>query len=219
MKTLLAWSSGKDSAFALQALRSLPEVEVVGLLTTVNETFARVPMHAVRRELVEAQAAALELPLTVAAIPHPCPNATYEEVMARTTTAARAAGIEAIAFGDLALEEVRRYREQMMSGTGLTPLFPLWGRSTGELAREMIAADLRAVVTCVDPRALPAELAGRPFDEAFLGALPPGVDPCGESGEFHTFVWGGPMFEHPIPIAVGQTVTRDGFVFADVLPR
>jgi uncharacterized protein (TIGR00290 family) len=219
MKTLLAWSSGKDSAFALQALRSLPEVEVVGLLTTINETFDRVPMHAVRRELVGAQAAALGLPLTVAAIPYPCPNGTYEEVMGRTTAAAHAAGVEAIAFGDLALEDVRRYREQMMSSTGLTPLFPLWGRPTKGLAREMIAAGLRAVVTCVDPRELPAELAGRPFDEAFLDALPPAVDPCGEGGEFHTFVWGGPMFEQPIPIAVGETVTRDGFVFADVLPR
>jgi len=219
MKTLLAWSSGKDSAFALHVLRSLPDVEVVGLLTTINEAFDRVPMHAVRRELVEAQATALGLPLTVATIPHPCPNLTYEEIMGRTTADARAAGVEAIAFGDLALEDVRHYREQMMSRAGLEPLFPLWGRPTTGLAREMIAAGLRAVVTCVDPRVLPAQLAGRPFDEAFLDALPPGVDPCGEGGEFHTFVWGGPMLEPPIPITVGRTVTRDGFVFADVLPR
>jgi uncharacterized protein (TIGR00290 family) len=217
MKTLLAWSSGKDSAFALHVLRSLEDVEVVGLLTTINEAFDRVPMHAVRRTLVEAQAAAAGLPLSVATIPYPCPNATYEEVMGRTLGAARASGVEAVAFGDLALREVRCYRERMMIGTGLQPLFPIWGRPTAALAREMIAGGLRAVVTCVDPRVLPAGLAAQAFDDAFLDALPSGVDPCGENGEFHTFAWDGPMFRRPVSIRVGETVTRDGFVFADVL--
>jgi diphthamide synthase (EF-2-diphthine--ammonia ligase) len=155
----------------------------------------------------------------VATIPHPCPNAAYEEVMGRAVSAARAAGVEAIAFGDLALQEIRSYREQMMIGTGLKALFPLWGRPTAALAREMIERGLRAVVTCVDPRVLPAALAGHPFDEAFLAALPAGVDPCGEVGEYHTFAWDGPMFGRPVPVRVGETVTRDGFVFADVLPE
>jgi uncharacterized protein (TIGR00290 family) len=219
MKTLLAWSSGKDSAFALHVLRSLEDVEVVGLLTTVNETFDRVPMHAVRRSLVEAQAAAAGLSLTVATIPHPCSNATYEEVMAGTIAAARAAGVQAIAFGDLALEEIRTYREHMMVGTGLKALFPLWGRPTAALAHGMIEDGLHAIVTCVDPRVLPAALAGCAFDQAFLDRLPAGVDPCGESGEYHTFAWDGPMFRRPVPVRVGETVTRDGFVFADLLPE
>lgn len=216
-RVLLAWSSGKDSAFALHALRA-QGVEVVGLLTTVNELYDRVAMHAVRLALLEAQAAAVGLPLTIARIPSPCPNEIYERVMAEALAEARACGVTAVAFGDLFLEDVRRYREERMAGTGLRSLFPLWGRPTPELAREMLASGQRAVLTCVDPRALPPTLAGRAFDEALLDDLPASVDPCGERGEFHTFAWDGPAFRHPVPVRVGEVVEREGFVFADVLP-
>jgi uncharacterized protein (TIGR00290 family) len=217
VKALLAWSSGKDSAWTLHALRR-ERVEVAGLLTTLNQTHDRVAMHAVRRTLLEAQAEAAGLPLVIVPIPHPCPNDVYEEAMGRAIEDARAAGVEAVAFGDLFLEDVRRYRERMMAGTGLRPLFPLWGRPTPTLAEEMIAGGLRARVTCVDPRAAPAALAGREYDHAFLSDLPPSVDPCGERGEFHTFAWDGPMFRRPVPVRAGEVVTRDGFVFADLLP-
>jgi len=215
---LLAWSSGKDSAWALHRLRDDPEVEVVGLLTTVNEAADRVAMHAVRRRLVEAQADAVGLPLTVVAIPSPCPNQAYEAAMALALAQARRRGIGAVAFGDLFLEDVRRYRERQMEGTGLRPRFPLWHRRTRELAEEMIAAGLRARLTCVDPRAIPAGLAGAAFDRELLARLPPGADPCGENGEFHTFAWDGPMFRRPVPVCAGEVVHRDGFVFADLLP-
>jgi uncharacterized protein (TIGR00290 family) len=219
MKTraLLAWSSGKDSAWSLHVLRQSPDVEVVGLLTTFSEAYDRVAMHAVRHALVEAQAAAADLPLTVVPIPSPCPNEVYEAAMARAMAAARERGVEAVAFGDLYLEDVRRYRETRMEGTGLRPLFPLWGRPTRALAREMIAGGLRARLTCVDPRVIPASLAGRAFDETLLADLPPGADPCGENGEFHTFAWDGPMFRRPVPVRLGEIVSRDGFVFADLL--
>jgi uncharacterized protein (TIGR00290 family) len=214
---LLAWSSGKDSAWSLHVLRQDPTVEVVGLLTTVNEAFDRVAMHAVRRGLLEAQAEAAGLPLTVVSIPSPCPNDVYESAMESALAAARARGITGVAFGDLFLEDIRRYRETQMRGTGLTLHFPLWRRPTDALAAEMIDGGLRAHLTCVDPRVLPASFAGHAFDRDLLGRLPPGVDPCGENGEFHTFAWDGPMFRRSIPVRGGEVVHRDGFVFADLL--
>jgi uncharacterized protein (TIGR00290 family) len=218
-KALLAWSSGKDSAWTLHVLRrEHPEVEVVGLLTTVNQAFDRVAMHAVRRELLASQAAAVGLPLMTVAIPYPCSNAEYEAAMEAALERARADGITAVAFGDLFLEDVRRYREDRMRGTGLTPLFPIWGIPTDVLARLMIDGGLRARLTCVDPRKLPAAFAGRDFDAALLADLPPDVDPCGERGEFHSFTYAGPMFERPVAIRSGEVVEREGFVFADLLP-
>lgn len=217
-RVLLAWSSGKDSAFALHVLRQAEDVEVVGLLTTINEAFDRVAMHAVRHSLLRAQAEAVGLPLVPVRIPWPCPNEAYERAMGEALAEAARRGVTAVAFGDLFLEDVRRYREERMRGTGLRPLFPLWGRDTRELAEEMIASGLEAVLTCVDPRVLPAAFAGRAFDEALLRDLPPGVDPCGERGEFHSFAWDGPAFGRPVPVRVGEVVERDGFVFADVLP-
>jgi uncharacterized protein (TIGR00290 family) len=217
-RTLLAWSSGKDGATALHVLRQTPDVEVVGLLTTVNGAHDRVAMHAVRRELLVAQAEAVGLPVHVVEIPDPCSNEAYAGAMAAALETARAAGIGAVAFGDLFLEDVRRYREERLAPTGLIPLFPLWGRDTRTLAAGMIASGLRATLTCVDPRRLPASFAGRPFDAALLAALPADVDPCGENGEFHTFFSAGPMFSRPLAVRAGEIVTRDGFVFADVLP-
>jgi uncharacterized protein (TIGR00290 family) len=215
---LLAWSSGKDSAWALHVLRQDPGLEVVGLITTVTETFDRVAMHAVRRTLLEAQAAAVGLPVTAVSIPSPCPNESYEAAMAGAIAAARGRGITGIAFGDLFLEDVRRYRERQMEGTGLRLHFPLWRRPTAALAEEMVNGGLRARLTCVDPRVMAAEHAGAAFDRDLLGRLPPGVDPCGENGEFHTFAWDGPLFLRPVPIRTGDVVARDGFVFADLLP-
>lgn len=215
-RVLVAWSSGKDSAFALHVLRE-QGVAVVGLLTTVNDAFERVAMHAVRLELLRAQADAVGLPLVEVRIPSPCPNEVYETAMAGALAAARERGVSAVAFGDLHLEDVRRYREERMAGSGLVPLFPLWGRPTRALAEEMIAAGQKAVLTCVDPRAVPRELAGRAFDRALLGELPAGADPCGENGEFHSFAWDGPAFRRPVPVCVGEVVERDGFVFADLL--
>lgn len=215
-KVLISWSSGKDSAWTLRVLRGTPGVAVVGLLTTVNETHRRVAMHAVREELLEAQAAAAGLPLWKVPIPHPCSNERYEEEMARALNRARGEGIRAIAFGDLFLEDVQAYRVRMMAGTGIEPIFPIWGRETKGLAREMLAAGLRAVVTCVDPRALDRSFAGREFDASFLADLPRGVDPCGERGEFHTFAYAGPMFAAPVAIRRGEVVERDGFIFADL---
>ena len=217
-RVLLAWSSGKDSAFALHVLRKRDDVEVVGLLTTVNETHDRVAMHAVRRTLLEAQAAAAGLPLTLVRIPHPCSDVAYEAAMGRALEEARASGVVGVAFGDLFLEDIRRYREEKMAGTGLRPLFPLWGRPTAGLAREMLEAGLKARITCVDPRVLAGSFAGREFDLPLLADLPAGVDPCGENGEFHTFAWDGPMFGRPVPVRGGEVVARDGFVFADLLP-
>jgi uncharacterized protein (TIGR00290 family) len=214
----VAWSSGKDSAWALHLLRARAEVEVVGLLTTVNEAFGRVAMHAVRVELVEAQARALGLPLIQVPIPNPSTNAQYEAAMARALGRARADGVSAIAFGDLFLEDVRRYRETRLEGTGIRPLFPLWGRDTAVLSGEMVASGLRAVVTAVDPRLLDASFAGRTYDADYLRDLPAAVDPCGENGEFHTFTFEGPMFGAPIRVSAGDVVARDGFVFADVIP-
>jgi uncharacterized protein (TIGR00290 family) len=217
-KALLAWSSGKDSAWSLHELRAAGEVEVVGLLTTINETFDRVAMHAVRTELLRAQAEAAGLPLWPVPIPWPCSNAEYEAAMAAAMARARADGITHVAFGDLFLEDIRRYREERLAPIGITPLFPIWGTPTDALAHRMVDAGLRARLTCVDPKSLDARFAGREFDAALLAELPPAVDPCGERGEFHTFAYDGPMFSRPIPIRAGEVVTRDGFVFADLLP-
>jgi uncharacterized protein (TIGR00290 family) len=218
-KVLLSWSSGKDSAWALHVLRR-DGADVVGLLTTFNEAFDRVAMHAVRRELVEVQARSIGLPLWPVMLPWPCSNADYEARMRVALERARSEGVTHIAFGDLFLEDIRAYRERQLAGSGIEPLFPLWGApaDTPALARQMIGSGLRAVLTCVDPKQLDARFAGREFDDALLAGLPTGVDPCGERGEFHTFCTGGPMFAGPIPVAVGETVTRDGFVFADLLP-
>ncbi len=218
LKILLAWSSGKDSAWTLHVLRQEGRYEVVGLVTTINEAADRVAMHAVRRVLLEAQADAAGLPLWPVPIPSPCSNDEYEAAMTRVVRRARAEGIEAFAFGDLFLADIRAYRERQLAGTGVVPLFPLWQRPTGALAREMLADGLRAVLTCVDPQQLPAAFAGRPFDHTLLADLPSAVDPCGENGEFHTFAHAGPMFAHDVVVTVGEVVMRDGFVFADVMP-
>lgn len=217
-RTLLSWSSGKDSAWALRVLRRQADIEVVGLLSTINEEFDRVAMHAVRTELLRRQAESAGLPLRLVKLPFPCSDEVYQERMNALIAAAQADGIEAIAFGDLFLADVREYRERMMAGTGIEPLFPLWGRPTAELAREMIAGGLRAQITCIDPRCLPASLAGKEYNREFLEALPAGVDHCGERGEFHSFAFDGPMFSHPVEFTVGETVERDGFVFTDLLP-
>lgn len=212
----LSWSSGKDSAWTLHVLRVRGEVEVVGLLTTLNREAARVAMHAVREELLDAQAEAAGLPLVKVFLPHPCSNDIYEKAMGGAIVQARDAGVTHMAFGDLFLEDVRRYRERMLAGAGIEPLFPLWGEPTGRLAERMVAAGLRAHLTCVDPAQLSGTFAGRTFDESLLKDLPEQVDPCGERGEFHTFAHAGPMFDRPIPIVPGEVVTRDGFVFADL---
>jgi uncharacterized protein (TIGR00290 family) len=216
MKIILSWSSGKDAAWALHVLRQDPANEVVGLLVTMNDAFDRVAMHGVRRDLVEAQARAAGLPLHVVSIPHPCPNGVYEARMNAFVEQARRRGIEAIAFGDLFLEDVRTYRETRMSGTGITPIFPLWGRDTSDLARDMIGAGVGARIVCLDPRQIDRRFIGRDFDSAFLSELPEGADPCGERGEFHTFAYAGPMFSAPIAIRSGETIERDGFLFADL---
>lgn len=215
---LLAWSSGKDSAWALHCLNQDPDVEVAGLLTTVNAEFDRVAMHAVRRELLERQIDATGLAPWIVEIPNPCSDAQYSEVMGRTVRRAREAGITAVAFGDLFLPDIREYREKQMAGSGVRPMFPLWMQNTADLAQTMLQAGLRARVTCVDPKVLDPSFAGREWDAAFIDDLPDGIDPCGENGEFHTFVYDGPMLAHPIPIRPGRTVTREGFVFADLLP-
>jgi uncharacterized protein (TIGR00290 family) len=218
-KTLLSWSSGKDSAWALHVLRKSSEVEVVGLMTTVNQLYQRIAIHAVRLELLRLQAQAAGLPLHVIDLPYPCSNAQYEQVMSEFTLQSRQAGIECMAFGDLFLADIKSYREQRLSSTGITPLFPIWQRPTDQLAAEMLSSGLRAVATCVDPKLLPGSFAGREFNERFLKDLPAGVDPCGERGEFHTFAFAGPMFDRAVNVEVGEIVEREGFVYADVLPQ
>jgi uncharacterized protein (TIGR00290 family) len=220
MKILVSWSSGKDSAWMLHTLHLQHPGAVAGLLTTVNEAFDRVAMHAVRRTLLEAQAEAAGLPLHVVDLPWPCSNEEYERRLGRAVRQFVADGFTHVAFGDLFLEDVRRYREERLTGSGLTPVFPLWRTlPTTELSRAMIAGGLRAHLTCVDPRRLDASFAGRAFDARLLDELPRDVDPCGENGEFHTFACAGPMFHHPLHVRIGDVVTRDGFVFADVLPH
>ena len=216
MKILLSWSSGKDSAWALHLLNRQHPGAVAGLLTTVNEAVDRVAMHAVRREVLEAQARAAGLPLRVVPIPHPCSNEAYEERMGIAVAAAVAGGFTHAAFGDLFLEDIRRYRVEKLAGSGLETLFPVWDIPTAQLARDMIAAGLRARLSCVDTRVLDASFVGREFDEALLRDLPAGIDPCGENGEFHTCVYAGPMFRAPLSLQIGETVSRDPFVWADL---
>ena len=216
-KVLLSWSSGKDSAWALHQLRQRGEVEVVGLLTTINSHFQRVAMHGTRHALLQAQAEAARLPLWEVPLPWPCSNDVYEAAMAAACAKAVQQGISAIAFGDLFLEDVRRYREDRLRGTGLETIFPLWGRDTRELISEMLQGGLRARIVCVDPSKLSGDFVGRDLDPALLRRFPASVDPCGENGEFHTLAHAGPMFLQPIPIKGGETVTRDGFLYADVL--
>jgi uncharacterized protein (TIGR00290 family) len=217
-RVLLSWSSGKDSAWTLHRLQQEPENEVMGLLTTINAEFDRVAMHAVRHDLLRLQAEAAGLDLWSVELPNPCSDRQYEALMAAQVEKGRAAGVTHVAFGDLFLEDIRAYRERMMAGSGLELLFPLWRQATDGLAREMLEGGLRAWVTCVDPAKLDASFAGKPWDAAFLDALPVGVDPCGENGEFHTFVCAGPMLRHEVAVQPGEVVERDGFVFADLLP-
>lgn len=218
-RILLSWSSGKDSAWSLHLLRQQGKYEVVGLLTTFNESAGRVAMHAVRRELVEQQAQATGLPLWSIPLPWPCSNDQYESLMAGACTKAVAEGIEGIAFGDLFLEDVRAYRVRQLKGTGLQPVFPLWLKPTRELAEEMIAGGLRARLTCIDTRKLDASFAGNEFNNDLLNKLPAGVDSCGECGEFHSFVYAGPMLNAAIPISSGETRFDDPFMFSDVIPN
>jgi len=217
-KVALSWSSGKDSAWTLHLLRQAPEIHVAALITTFNCAANRVAMHAVRRALVEAQAERVRVPLLTVDLPWPCSNAEYEDRMAAVCKRALAEGITAIAFGDLFLEDIRAYRIRQLQGSGLKPLFPVWNIPTDRLSRDMIAAGVKAKITCVDPSKLERSFVGRDFDEDFVADLPAGVDPCGENGEFHTFVYDAPVFSSPISVRMAEVVERDGFVFADVIP-
>jgi len=216
MKILVSWSSGKDSAWMLHVLKQDAAVEIGGLLTTMNDEFDRVAMHAVRRRLVEAQAEAAGVPLRTVPLPWPCTNDEYESRMRAAVSQAVSEGFTHVAFGDLFLEDVRKYREDRLAGTGLTPLFPIWGIPTDQLATQMVESGLRSVLTCINPKHLDRSFAGRQFDRSLLADLPAGVDRCGERGEFHSFAWDGPMFNHPVTVSVGEVVDRDGFVFADL---
>jgi uncharacterized protein (TIGR00290 family) len=216
MKTLVSWSSGKDSAWMLHVLKQEPSIEIGGLMTTMNEQFDRVAMHAVRRTMLEEQASAAGVPLRTIPLPWPCTNAQYEDRMRVAVDLAVAEGFTHVAFGDLFLEDVRKYREQKLAGTGLTPIFPIWGIPTDQLAIDMVENGLRSVITCVNPKQLDRSFAGRQFDRALLDDLPAGVDRCGERGEFHSFAYDGPMFNRALSVTVGDIVDRDGYVFADV---
>jgi uncharacterized protein (TIGR00290 family) len=218
LKAIVSWSSGKDSAMALQRTLASDQFEVACLLTTVSDSFHRVSMHGVREELLEMQAESLGFQLQKVTIPYPCPNTLYEEKMRETLQYWKERGVTHVIFGDLFLEDIRRYREEKLALQNLTPVFPVWGRDTTKLAKEMITAGFRAVLSCVDPRKLHPSFAGREFDFALIRDLPEGVDPCGENGEFHTFVYDGPPFRKPIRIEVGEKVARDGFQFADIIP-
>jgi uncharacterized protein (TIGR00290 family) len=214
---VLSWSGGKDSGLALHEARRLGW-NVIGLLTTVTEGYDRISMHGVRRQLLHLQAVAAGLPAIEVSIPPACPNAVYQKRMGEVVGRLIREGVRAFAFGDLFLEDVRAYRELQLASTGAAALFPLWGRDTAQVGREFVDLGFRAVVCAVDPRKLDPSFAGRDYDLAFLADLPPGVDPCGERGEFHSFVWDGPIFAQPIPVRCGPVVERDGFVFADLLP-
>jgi uncharacterized protein (TIGR00290 family) len=218
-KALIAWSSGKDSAWALHEARRSGEFEIAGALTTVTETFNRVSMHGVREELLAAQLDAAGLAPVRVPIPYPCPNEVYEARMGTALAHAKRAGVTHAIFGDLFLEDVRRYREDKLAGTGIAPVFPIWGRPTAALAREMIDGGVEAYLACVDLKQLPKAFAGRKFDHALLADLPPAADPCGEKGEFHTFVAAGPMLSRRIAVTVGEVVEREGFAFAVLLQQ
>jgi uncharacterized protein (TIGR00290 family) len=215
----LSWSSGKDSAWTLHLLRQQPDIQVAALVTTFNSAANRVAMHAVRRALAEAQAGQTGIPLWAVELPWPCSNLYYEERMRAVCQRATTEGITAIAFGDLFLQDIRDYRVRQLQGSGLEPLFPVWQIPTEQLGRDMIAAGVKAKITCVDPSKLAKSFAGRDYDLRLLQVLPPEIDPCGENGEFHTFVCDAPVFSRPIGVRVGEVVERDGFVFADVLPE
>ncbi len=215
-RVIVSWSGGKDSAWALHVVRQRGDCEVVALLATMNQEFDRVAMHAIRREIVEAQAHSAGLPLWTVPLPWPCSNEQYETAMSRTCQRSVSEGVQGVVFGDLFLADIRAYREKQLAGTGLEPLFPLWLLRTPELAREMMGAGLRARLTCVDPKQIAPSFAGREFDAALLSELPATCDPCGEKGEFHTCVYAGPMFARTLPLANGEVVERDGFVFADM---
>ena len=216
-KIILSWSSGKDSAWALHLLRQQPNIEIAALLTTFNSQANRVAMHAVRRALVETQAERTGIPLWAVELPWPCSNLEYEDRMRDACQRATAEGITAVAFGDLFLQDIRDYRIRQLQGSGLEPLFPVWQIPTKQLSREMIAAGVKAKITCVDPSKLAKSFAGQDYDSRLLEALPAGIDPCGENGEFHTLVYDAPVFSHPIAVRTGEMVERDGFVFADVV--
>ena len=216
-KALIAWSSGKDSAWALHEARKSGDYDIVGALTTVTDSFGRVSMHGVREELLMAQIAAAGLDPIIVRIPYPCPNEVYEREMGKAIEDAKARGVTHIIFGDLFLEDIRAYREKQLAGTGITPVFPIWLKPTDQLAREMIDAGVEAHLAVVDLKKLPASFAGRRFESGLLGDLPTEIDPCGENGEFHSFVSAGPMLSRKIPVRVGETVERDGFAFADLL--
>jgi diphthamide synthase (EF-2-diphthine--ammonia ligase) len=216
-KTLIAWSSGKDSAWALHEMRRAGDFEIVGALTTVTDEFSRVSMHGVRETVLTAQLAAARLPAVIVRIPFPCPNHVYEQKMAAALAQAKMAGVTHVAFGDLFLRDVRAYREARLAEADMTPVFPLWGRPTAALAREMIESGVEAHLVCVDLRALPAALAGRRFDQALIDRLPPEADPCGENGEFHSCVVAGPMLSRKVTVAVGETLERDGFAYTDLI--
>ena len=217
-KTLLSWSSGKDSAWALHILRQQQDLEVIGLFCTFNKKFERGAMHAVRNELIHQQADSIGLPLQLIPIPHQCSDPEYKKIMGNFIEEAKSREIESIAFGDLFLEDIRSYREDSLAETGITPLFPLWGMPTDELSQEMVNSGLRAKITCIDPQHLSPEFAGHEYNDTFLEQIPGSVDPCGENGEFHSFAYDGPMFESAVNICEGETVTRDGFIFTDLLP-
>ncbi|QWG23493.1 adenine nucleotide alpha hydrolase [Bradyrhizobium sediminis] len=216
-KALISWSSGKDSAFALHEIRRSGEFDVVGALTTVTETFARVSIHGVRQEILRAQCEAAGLPQAIVPIPYPCPNEVYEVRMGEAVAKAVAAGVTHMIFGDLFLEDIKAYREQKLAGTGITPVFPLWQRPTPALAQAMIAGGLEAYLATVDLKKLPAQFAGRKFDAQLLADLPDGVDPCGENGEFHTCVVAGPMFSQRLAVTTGERVERDGYAYCDLV--
>ena len=217
-KAVIAWSSGKDSAWALHEVRRAGQFEIVAALTTVTDTFGRVSMHGVREELLAAQVAAARLPAITVRIPFPCPNETYERAMGEALAGVMAQGIEHVVFGDLFLRDIRAYREEKLAAVGMTAVFPLWDRPTATLAREMIASGVVAHLVCVDLKALPRAFAGRRFDDALLDSLPSAADPCGENGEFHSFVSAGPMLDGVIDVTVGETVEREGFAYADLVP-
>ena len=217
-RTLLSWSSGKDSAWSLYQLQQTKDIEVIGLVTTVNQAFDRVAMHAVRRQLLQQQAVVAGLPLYIIEIPYPCSNEDYASRMNQFINQAVAMETDCFAFGDLFLEDVRQYREGNLSTTGIKPLFPLWGIPTPKLAQDMIAAGIKAKLTCIDPNKLNDQLAGHEYNQTLLDLLPPTADPCGENGEFHTFVYDGPMFHQPIRIQTGTIKHRDGYIFTDLLP-
>lgn len=218
-KVLMSWSSGKDSAWALYKLQQNPAIDLAGLFCTVTKAFDRVAMHGVRVDLLRSQARSIGLPLEVIEIPHPCSNAEYEAIMGRFVARAKNDNIDCFAFGDLFLEDVRNYRVEKLEGSGIEAIFPLWGIPTDQLVLEMINNGLRMVTTCIDPKKIPAAFIGREFNQEFLDALPDQVDPCGENGEFHSFVFAGPMFSEQIEISVGEIVHRDGYLFADILPN